>query len=109
MGSGWWRFYPYRIVLVHDKYYNSDMEHIHWDVLVVGSGAAGLRAAIAAHNKGLSVCVISKGLPGMGTSTDTTGRQGDQPTGTRTCLGGRRPLEAARAFRLGDQGGSSPE
>ena len=45
------------------------MEHIHWDVLVVGSGAAGLRAAIAAHNKGLRVCVISKGLPGMGTST----------------------------------------
>lgn len=40
-----------------------------WDVLIIGSGAAGLRAAIEARKDGLSVCVISKSLAGMGTST----------------------------------------
>jgi aspartate oxidase len=45
------------------------MEHIECDVLVVGSGAAGLRAAISAKQKGLDVCVISKQAPGKATCT----------------------------------------
>ncbi len=49
------------------------MEHLSCDVLVVGSGAAGLRAAIAAREKKLDVCVISKGPPGKGTSTILSG------------------------------------
>jgi fumarate reductase (CoM/CoB) subunit A len=49
------------------------MEHWSCDVLVVGSGAAGLRAAISAREKGLEVCVISKRSPGKGTSTILSG------------------------------------
>jgi aspartate oxidase len=45
------------------------MEHIFCDVLIVGSGAAGLRAAISAKQKGLDVCVISKQAPGKATCT----------------------------------------
>ena len=45
------------------------MEHISCDVLVVGSGAAGLRSAISAKQKGLDVCVISKQAPGKATCT----------------------------------------
>ena len=45
------------------------MEHILCDVLVVGSGAAGLRAAISAKQKGFEVCVISKQAPGKATCT----------------------------------------
>ena len=80
------------------------MEHIFCDVLVVGSGAAGLRAAISAKQKGLDVCVISKQAPGKATCTmlsagvfagteenkssghhlksHVAGRSGDQPEGT---------------------------
>ena len=39
------------------------------DVLVIGSGAAGLRAAISAREMGLKVCVVSKGNPGKATCT----------------------------------------
>jgi succinate dehydrogenase/fumarate reductase flavoprotein subunit len=45
------------------------MEHLSCDVLIVGSGAAGLRAAISAKQKGLDVCVISKQAPGKATCT----------------------------------------
>jgi len=45
------------------------MEHVSCDVLIVGSGAAGLRAAISAKEAGLDVCVISKGLPGKASCT----------------------------------------
>jgi succinate dehydrogenase/fumarate reductase flavoprotein subunit len=45
------------------------MEHIFCDVLVIGSGAAGLRAAISAKQKGLNACVISKQAPGKSTCT----------------------------------------
>ena len=31
-----------------------------FDVLVVGAGCAGMRAAIEAHDRGAKVCVISK-------------------------------------------------
>jgi succinate dehydrogenase/fumarate reductase flavoprotein subunit len=49
------------------------MDHLSYDVLIVGSGAAGLRASIAAKGQGLDVCVISKGTPGKGTSTILSG------------------------------------
>jgi fumarate reductase (CoM/CoB) subunit A len=49
------------------------LEHASSDVLIVGSGAAGLRAAIQARGRGLNVCVVSKGLPGMATSTILSG------------------------------------
>lgn len=63
------------------------MEHLSFDVLVVGSGAAGLRAAIAAREKGLEVGVISKAAPGKSTCTMVSGgafsgtREGDSPRG----------------------------
>ncbi|MDA8407667.1 MAG: FAD-binding protein [Deltaproteobacteria bacterium] len=38
-----------------------------YDVLVLGSGAAGLRAAISARETGLKVCVVSKGPVGKST------------------------------------------
>jgi fumarate reductase (CoM/CoB) subunit A len=45
------------------------MEYFSCDVLVLGSGAAGLRAAIAARQAGLDVVVISKGKTGKSTCT----------------------------------------
>lgn len=49
------------------------MEHIAFDVLVLGSGAAGLRAALSAREAGLSVCAASKGNPGKATCTGFSG------------------------------------
>jgi succinate dehydrogenase/fumarate reductase flavoprotein subunit len=43
------------------------------DVWVIGSGAAGLKAAIAARQAGLSVGVIGKNPPGKGTATQLSG------------------------------------
>ncbi|MFZ2446011.1 MAG: FAD-dependent oxidoreductase [Syntrophobacteraceae bacterium] len=45
------------------------MEHVSCDILVIGSGAAGLRAAISARATGLDVCVLSKAAPGKSTCT----------------------------------------
>ncbi len=39
------------------------------DVLIIGSGGAGLRAAIAAREKGASVMLVSKSLIGLGNNT----------------------------------------
>jgi len=49
------------------------MEILSTDVLVVGSGAAGLRAAIAVRQSGLKACVVGKSLPGDGTCTGISG------------------------------------
>jgi succinate dehydrogenase/fumarate reductase flavoprotein subunit len=49
------------------------MEHFSCDVLVIGSGGAGLRAAIECREEGLDVCVISKASAGKGTSTIVSG------------------------------------
>jgi len=46
---------------------------LKFDVLVIGSGAAGLRAAIEARGRGLAVAVLSKGSPGKGTCTILSG------------------------------------
>lgn len=45
------------------------MEIHSTDVLVVGSGAAGLRAAIAARERNTDVLLLSKGTTGLGTAT----------------------------------------
>ena len=49
------------------------MQSLICDALVIGSGAAGLRAAIAAKEKGVDVVVISKAAPGKGTCTIVSG------------------------------------
>jgi fumarate reductase (CoM/CoB) subunit A len=49
------------------------MERISSDVLVIGNGAAGLRAAIASREAGADVLVISKSPPGLGTCTLLSG------------------------------------
>lgn len=45
------------------------MRQVSFDVIVIGSGAAGLRAALSVRAAGLSVCVVSKGSPGKSTCT----------------------------------------
>ena len=49
------------------------MEVIGADIWVVGSGAAGLAAAIAARRQGLDVKVVGKARPGRGTATLLSG------------------------------------
>jgi fumarate reductase (CoM/CoB) subunit A len=49
------------------------MENISFDVIVIGSGAAGLRAAVSVRDAGLSACVISKGGPGKSTCSIFSG------------------------------------
>lgn len=75
------------------------MEHLSYDVLVVGSGAAGLRAAISAREKSLEVCVISKGKPGKGTCTFKSGGVfAGTRDGTSTDNHLRRTLKAGRGI-----------
>ena len=62
----------YRRLLPNDFKVNK-VEQLSFDVLVVGSGAAGLRAAISAREKNLQVLVLSKGRPGKGTCTILSG------------------------------------
>ena len=45
------------------------MERFSSDVIIIGCGAAGLRAAIGAAEGGQSVCVLSKASHGLGTCT----------------------------------------
>ncbi len=49
------------------------LERVEFEVLVIGSGAAGLRAAIAARAAGARVGVVSKGLPGKASCTLLSG------------------------------------
>ena len=41
------------------------MTHLSTDVLIIGSGGAGLRAAIEARRYGVSVLLITKGTAGF--------------------------------------------
>ncbi len=75
------------------------MEQIFSDVMVVGSGAAGLRAAISAREKNSEVRVISKGKPGKGTCTFRSGGVfAGTPAGTPTDNHLRRTLKAGRGI-----------
>jgi fumarate reductase (CoM/CoB) subunit A len=73
------------------------LETLSCDVLIIGSGAAGLRAAIAARQHRLDVLVISKASPGKGTCTIVSGgvfagtKPGEEPTAhiERTLQAGR--------------------
>ncbi|MGO9691197.1 MAG: FAD-binding protein [Syntrophobacteraceae bacterium] len=49
------------------------MENVDCDVLVLGSGAAGLRAAISARETGLDVLVLSKSATGKSACTGLAG------------------------------------
>ena len=49
------------------------MEILTTDVFIIGSGAAGLRAAIASKKAGAETLVVSKAPPGLGTSTILSG------------------------------------
>ena len=46
-----------------------EAEYIYSDVLVIGDGGTGLRAAIAARQKGASVLIVSKSKVGLGDNT----------------------------------------
>jgi succinate dehydrogenase/fumarate reductase flavoprotein subunit len=45
------------------------MQEVHCEVLVIGGGAAAMRAAIAAHEAGADVCIVSKQTPGHSGNT----------------------------------------
>ena len=49
------------------------MDLLTTDVLIIGSGAAGLRAAIASKQAGAETLVMGKSPPGLGTSTILSG------------------------------------
>ncbi|MCW3978491.1 MAG: FAD-binding protein, partial [Candidatus Bathyarchaeota archaeon] len=49
------------------------VENIDSDVLIVGSGGAGLRAAIEADERGAMVVVVSKAPAGMNNATVVAG------------------------------------
>ena len=49
----------------------TQMEQIKTDVLVIGSGGAGMRAAIAAADQGASVLLVTKGKAGVSGATVT--------------------------------------
>lgn len=49
------------------------MNLINCDILIIGGGAAGLRAAISVRQEGLDALVMSKSAPGKGTCTFFSG------------------------------------
>ena len=61
---------------------DTNMERIESDVLVVGTGGAGLRAAIEAEERGASVVVVSKAPAGVNNATMVIGG------GFRAAVGG---------------------
>ena len=75
------------------------LDQISYDVLVIGSGAAGLRAALAARQKGLRVCVVSKGKPGKGSCTFRSGGVfAGSPPGSSTENHFKRTLKSGRGI-----------
>ena len=73
------------------------VEHLSCDVLVLGSGGAGLRAAISAREMGLEVLVVSKSMPGKSTCTwVSAGVMAGTPDGATTEAHLERTLLAGR-------------
>ena len=79
------------------------MEHMTTDILIIGAGAAGLRAAADAAASGQRTLVVSKLPPGLGTSTIMSGgamaghSQGGSIEGHRNAT-----LAAGRGFNQAD-------
>ena len=88
------------------------MEYLSCDLLIIGSGAAGLRAAIAARKHPLDVLVISKASVGKGTCTIVSGgvfaatKQGEEPAShiNRTLQAGRGINQKDLVEILADEG-----
>ena len=79
------------------------MEHLFCDVLVLGSGGAGLRAAISAREMGLDVLVVSKSMPGKSTCTwFSAGVMAGTPDGATTEAHLERTLLAGRGTNQGE-------
>ena len=76
-------YYIYAIPYTID----TNMERIESDVLVVGTGGAGLRAAIEAEERGASVTAVSKAPAGVNNATMVIGG------GFRAAVGGMTPEE----------------
>lgn len=53
-----------------------ESECLETDVLVIGAGAAGCRAALEAHDRGARVLLVAKGRPGYSGSTFYPGAMG---------------------------------
>jgi len=87
------------------------MDHRICDVLVIGSGAAGLRAAAAAKQAGAHVLIVSRGAPGKASATIVSGgvfagsRDDESTAGhlERTLLAGRGLNERALAEILAEE------
>lgn len=48
------------------------MQDVHCQVLVIGGGAAAMRAAIAAHDAGADTLIVSKQTPGSSSLSERT-------------------------------------
>ena len=83
---------------------NPRAERQYYDFVVLGSGPAGLTAAIYAAREGLDTLVIEKG--GVGGQTGTTERIENYPGFAEGVGGARRPAQSTRrAIRRGDLAG----
>jgi len=71
------------------------MEKIKTDVLIIGAGAAGIRAALAASGKGVDVLLTSKGKVGQWGSTSSPISRG---WGIQGLMAGERTGQNLEAF-----------
>src|SRR6266478_6376166 len=55
--------------MVYHLRVNRETTHLTTDVLIVGAGAAGMSAAIAAHESGADVMLVDRSLIGRGGAT----------------------------------------
>jgi len=55
--------------MVYHLRVNRETTHLTTDVLIIGAGAAGMSAAIAAHDSGARVMLIDRSLIGRGGAT----------------------------------------
>jgi succinate dehydrogenase/fumarate reductase flavoprotein subunit len=73
------------------------------DVLVIGSGGAGLRAALAARERGAAVAVLCRGTPGKGSATGVSGGVfAGSPPGASPDAHLERTLQAGRGLNRPD-------
>ena len=77
-----------------------------FDTVVVGGGIIGLASALRAQQRGLSVCVLERGLPGRGATHVAAGvlAPDPEPEGLRALMCRSAALWPAFADELGDVG-----